>query len=68
MLHGRVDNGDNRYVSHITDVLIDQELKVGNVNDSEITMINIYLFKYLWVCVRSVPFRRVTPTLKKGKN
>ena len=44
MLHGRVDNSDNRYVSHITDVLIDQELKVGNVNDSEITMINIYIY------------------------
>ena len=42
MLHGRVDNGDNRYVSHITDVLIDQELKVGNVNDSEIPIIHKY--------------------------
>ena len=42
MLHGTVDNEDNRYVSYITDILIDQELKVGNVNDSEIPIIHKY--------------------------
>ena len=28
---------------------------------------NMYI-KYLWVCFRSVPFRRVTPTLEKAQN
>ena len=39
MLHGTMDDGDQWYVGHIADVLVDKELKVSNVNDSQVTVI-----------------------------
>ena len=39
MLHGTMDDGDQWYVGHIADVLVDQEMKISNVNDSEVPMI-----------------------------
>ena len=36
MLHGSVDDGDQRYVGHIADIIVDQELEVGNVDYCEV--------------------------------
>ena len=42
MLHGSVDDGYQGYVGHIADIIVDQELEVGNVDDSNVPMVIMY--------------------------
>ena len=42
MLHGSVDDGYQGYVGDIADIIVDQELEVGNVDDSNVPMVIMY--------------------------
>ena len=46
MLHGSVNDGNQRYVGYIADIIVDQELEVGYVDYCEVPIDVYMMLKY----------------------